>query len=127
MSMMIHMRNTRVMLADRAGPSHDAIAGVLRAIPRADLVADVDDAPAIVPAVEASRPDVLIVDDRLLRRASWTAADLGVRLIVVGVDDDPAYQRRAERIGAVAWLAKERADLELASLVGDGAQLRPRG
>jgi two-component system response regulator DesR len=121
------MRATRVMLADWAGPSHEAVAGVLSALPHTALVADVDDAASILPAVAAVRPDVLVVDDRLLRHASWTAADLGVQLVVVGVDDDPAYQRRAERMGAVAWLAKERADVDLAALVAQGDGLRPRG
>jgi two-component system response regulator DesR len=124
--MMTNMRDTRVMLADRAGPSHQAVAGVLCALPHTALVADVDDAASILPAVAAVRPDVLVVDDRLLRDASWTAFDLGVQLVVIGVDDDPAYRRRAERMGAVAWLPKERADADLATLVARGAGLRPR-
>ena len=54
--------------------------------------------------------DVLIVDDRLWREERWTAEDLGVRLIVVGVDDDPGFAARAARAGAEAVVAKERAD-----------------
>jgi hypothetical protein len=41
----------------------------------------------------------------------------GVRVIVLGVDDDPAFAARATRLGADAWVAKERADEDLPALL----------
>jgi DNA-binding NarL/FixJ family response regulator len=41
----------------------------------------------------------------------------GVRVIVLGVDDDPAFAARATRLGAAAWVAKERADEDLPALL----------
>ena len=67
-------------------------------------------------ALEELRPDVLVIDDRLLRDGHVLPRQAGLRVIVVGVDDDPAYAARAERLGAVAWVAKERADLILAGV-----------
>jgi hypothetical protein len=40
-----------------------------------------------------------------------------VRVIVVGVDDDPAFAARAHRLGAEAWVAKDRADDQLPALL----------
>ena len=67
-------------------------------------------------------PDVLILDDRLVRAGDHVLAGLGpqrghVRVIVIGVDDDPAFAARARRLGADAWVAKDRADEELPALL----------
>jgi DNA-binding NarL/FixJ family response regulator len=40
-----------------------------------------------------------------------------VRVLVVGVDDDPAFAARARDLGADAWIAKDRADDELPALL----------
>ena len=65
------------------------------------------------------RPDVLVIDDTLLRDGNPLPADDGLRVLVVGVDDNPAFAARAERLGAAAWIAKERADLLLSRPLQD--------
>lgn len=118
--------HTRVLLADYAGPGRSAIATLLDRLPGTTLVADVHDPADLLPRTEETRPDVVIVDDRLLRNERWTADDLAARLIVVGMDDDPGYRRRAERLGAEAWVAKDRADVVLPALLpNQGAVSRP--
>jgi hypothetical protein len=41
-----------------------------------------------------------------------------LRVIVVGVIDEPAFAARALSLGAEAWIAKELADEELTRLFG---------
>ena len=65
--------------------------------------------------LDATPPDVVVLDDRLLRTGEWLARD-DVRLVVIGLDDDPAYIARARRVGADAWIPKDRADLLLHAL-----------
>jgi DNA-binding NarL/FixJ family response regulator len=56
-----------------------------------------------------------------------TADDLRARLVVVGVDDDPAYLARARRIGAEAWVPKELADRLLPVLLEPSRAVSPPG
>jgi len=85
----------KVLLADRPGFSRTALARLLEEMPGVNLVRKLGKRDLIEPAVEETRPDVLVIDDRLLRDNHWTGRDLGVRLIVVGVDDDPGFAARA--------------------------------
>jgi DNA-binding NarL/FixJ family response regulator len=108
---------TRVVLADYAGLSRAALVTLLAAVPDTELVAHVDDPELLEPVVHRERPDVVVVDDRLLRERRWTADELEARLIVVGMDDDPGFVERARQLGAEAWIAKERADALLPLLL----------
>jgi DNA-binding NarL/FixJ family response regulator len=117
---------TRVLLADYAGPSRAAIAALIGGLPDITLLAAVEDQAQIIPVTREALPDVVIIDDRLLRDWRWTAEDLGARLIVIGMDDDPAYRRRAERLGAETWVAKDRADVVFPALLPDGRAVSPK-
>jgi DNA-binding NarL/FixJ family response regulator len=110
-------RLTRVLLADEAGFSRIALTGLLHDTPGVELVGVEADPRSLRSAFARLGPDVLIVDDRLLQQLDWLAGDMGVRVIVIGVDDDPAYTARAARLGAITWLPKERADLLLEALL----------
>ena len=114
---------TRVVLADRAGAARAALARLIHDLAGAALVADVENAADARRAIEAGAADILVIDDRLLRDTQWTAAELGVRLIVVGLDDDPGFRARAERLGAECWVAKERADAVLPALLPAGPRV----
>jgi len=118
---------TRVLLADYPGPGGTAIATLVDGLRRATLVGTVVDPEQILHVLGDTEPDVVILDDRMLRDARWLAEGLPARLIVMGVDDDPAYRRRAERIGAETWLAKDRADAVLPALLADRPALTPPG
>lgn len=107
----------RVLLADEAGFSRTALARVLAETPGVELVGVSAGEPELGDALARLRPDVLVVDDRLLRNGRRLPLVAGMRAIVVGVDDDPAYAARAADQGALAWLPKERADLLITALL----------
>ena len=111
---------TTVLLADLPGVGRTALATLLRDTPGVTLMAKLADPHLVGPAVDEFRPDVVIVDDRLLRDEPGIARDLGVRLIVVGVDDDPGFAARARHIGAEAWVPKDDADAILPVLLSPG-------
>jgi two-component system, NarL family, response regulator NreC len=112
----------RVLLADREGAARHALATLLQSIPEIVLVGVAASMIDVAESMRRHRPEVLVVDDRLLRDGAHVLAGTGptaapVRVIVMGVDDDPAFARRAERLGAEAWIAKDRADEELPKLL----------
>jgi DNA-binding NarL/FixJ family response regulator len=112
----------RVLLADREGAARHALAALLQSLPGIVLVGIATSMQDVSVALRRHRPEVVIVDDRLLRDGSHALAGTGptsapVRVIVVGVDDDPAFAERAHRLGAEAWVAKDRADDELPPLL----------
>lgn len=116
---------SRVLLADLAGPARRALAGLLGELDGVRLVAEAG-RDELAPALRAFHPDVLVIDDRLIRDGD-AALPLDVRVIVVGVDADPAYAARARILGAEAWVIKDRADEDLPALltgVRVGADLR---
>jgi DNA-binding NarL/FixJ family response regulator len=106
---MVDPHAVKVLLADRAGFGRSALATLLADTPGVTIVAKVADPDLLESTVEKTRPDVVVVDDRLLRDERWTGRDGDARVIVVGVDDDPGFAARARRIGAEAWVPKEHA------------------
>jgi DNA-binding NarL/FixJ family response regulator len=110
---------TRVLLADVAGESRRAVAGLVRGLEHVRLVGEVADTTELAQALRGSRADVLLIDDRLLRAGGGPLPERAdLRVIVLGVDDHPGFSARARRLGAEAWVAKERADDELPALLG---------
>jgi len=109
--------DTRVVLADYPGVGRSALAVLISETPGLALVAKASIPEEIELALRETRADVVVVDDRLLRDGTWTADDTGTRLVVMGVDDDPAYPARARRIGAEAWVPKDRADALLPAVL----------
>jgi len=109
--------STKVLLADKPGFGRTALARLLKDTPGVTLVGKLGKCALIEPAIEETSPDVLVMDDRLLRDDHWTGRDVGVRLIMVGVDDDPGFSARARQIGAEAWVPKDQADAILPLLL----------
>lgn len=101
---------TRIVLADASPVGRHAIAGVLTSLPDVALVGEAASVDELARALRRDAPDVLVIDDRLLTEARLGRRDARVCVLVVGLDVDPSYAQRAERIGAAAWIAKERAD-----------------
>lgn len=110
----------RVVLADRDGLARRALATLLREQSGVVLVSEVGTRQELARSLRSDRPDVLILDDRLVEDGRHLLAGLGPmhsapRVVVVGVDDDPAFAARADRLGAAAWVAKDRAYEDLVS------------
>jgi DNA-binding NarL/FixJ family response regulator len=121
---MLASADTTVALADRPGIARSALATLVSATPGLSLVGEAATLDELRAIIRDARPDVVVVDDRLLRYAAMTAADLGARFVVIGVDDDPAYLARARRIGAEAWIPKDRADQLLPDVLRRAAPIR---
>jgi DNA-binding NarL/FixJ family response regulator len=111
-----------VLLADFGGRSRTALADLIAGLDGVTLVGEVDRRDQIAGTLRRGDADVLIVDDRLLRDGEPVLSRLGprgagLRVIVLGMDDDPAFAARARRLGAEAWVAKDRAGDELPELL----------
>jgi DNA-binding NarL/FixJ family response regulator len=106
----------RVLLADLPGPARRALADLLEEMDGVELVGQVSSGDELGHALDGTRPDVLVIDDRLLR-AGGASLPTGPRLIVIGVDDDPGFAARAEALGADAWMVKDGADEQLPALL----------
>jgi DNA-binding NarL/FixJ family response regulator len=115
----------RVLFADVSGAGRRAIAALLRSMPGVVLVAEAGTTDELARESRRTAPDAIVIDDRLLAAPGLGPRDADVPVIVVGLDDDPSFARRARRLGALAWIAKERAD-ELLPEALDRAQ-RQRG
>jgi DNA-binding NarL/FixJ family response regulator len=101
--------DVRVLFADVSGAGRRAIAILLRSLPGIALVAEAGTREELARERRRTAPDVIVVDDRLLDASGLGPRDADLPIIVVGLDDDPSFARRAERLGATAWIAKEHA------------------
>jgi len=114
--------DVRVLLADYEGAGRRALAGVLSSMTGVVLAGEVAERAELAAALRLARADVLVIDDRLLRDGGRALADLErqapeLRILVLGVDDDPAFATRAQHLGAEAWIAKDRAGEQLPALL----------
>lgn len=112
----------RVLLADVEGTARYALAVLIAGLEQVALVGEVGERADLAGALRRTGAEVLIIDDRLLRAGDHVLAGLGplrtaVRVLVLGVDDDPAFAARAHRMGAEAWISKDRADETLPGLL----------
>jgi DNA-binding NarL/FixJ family response regulator len=103
-------RALRVLYVDVSGAGRRAIAALLRSLPDIVLVAEAGTLEELAQERRRTAPDVIVIDDRLLATSGLGPRDADVAVIVVGLDDNPSFARRARRVGALAWIAKERAD-----------------
>ena len=116
--------DVRVLLADVAGAGRRAIATLLRSLPGIALVAEAGDLEELARERRRTAPDVIVIDDRLLATSGLGPRDADLLLIVVGLDDDPSFARRAQRLGATAWIAKEHAGDLLPEALDDARRRR---
>jgi DNA-binding NarL/FixJ family response regulator len=116
--------NVRVLFADVPGAGRRAIATLLRSLPGIALVAEAGTLDELARERRRTAPDVMIVDDRLLAELGLDPRDGDLPLIVVGLDDDPSFARRAHRLGAAAWIAKEHAGELLPEALDDAGRQR---
>ena len=97
------MKDLRVMLIDSPGFSRDVLAALIGDLPGVRLV--------------PAEPHAVVVDDRHFAKAVPFMRS-GVPTIVIGADDDPGFAHRAQRHGAMQWMAKDSADGTLPDLIG---------
>jgi two-component system response regulator NreC len=114
---------TRVVIADDHAVVRTGLKMVLDAEEGIEVVAEAGDVPSALRAVRAYHPHVLVLDlnmpgesslqaiPRFLEQAPETA------IVVLTMQQDPAFAREALRSGARGYVLKEAADAELVQAV----------
>ncbi len=112
-----------IVLAD----DHPVVRSGLRLLLQGEVgmhvVGEVGDADAAVRMVDARCPDVLVLDLNMPGRTSlaairdMVAAGVTTRVVVLTMQDDPAFARGALQAGAAGYVLKDAADEELVAAV----------
>jgi two-component system response regulator NreC len=103
---------------------------LLDAEPDLEVVAEAGDVPSALRYVRAYRPRVLLLDLNMPGEPSLPAigrfleASPGTHIVVLTMQDDPAFARESLRAGALGYVLKEAADTELVEAVRLAAQGR---
>jgi len=114
----------RIVLADDHGVVRTGLRLLLDGEDDFEVVADAADVDATLRAVLGHKPDVLVLD--LNMPGTLTSLDAisgvaerssGTATVILTMQDDPEYARRALRAGALGYVLKEAADTELVEAV----------
>ena len=113
-----------IVLADDHGVVRAGLRLLLDADPDFEVVAEASDVDGALRAVLGYKPDVLVLDLNMPGEQSSLEALPGVterspqtRTVILTMQEDPEYARRALRAGALGYVLKEAADSELVEAV----------
>ena len=118
---------TTIVLADDHTVVRNALRLLLDAEPGFEVVAEAGDAEAAVRYVRGHKPSVLILDLNMPGRSSLEAvpeirkASPGTEIVVLTMQNEPVYARRALQAGVRGYVLKEAADAELVQAVRSAA------
>ena len=118
---------TTIVLADDHTVVRNALRLLLDAEPGFEVVAEAGDADTAVRYVRGHKPAVLIIDLNMPGRSSLDAvpdirkASPGTEIVVLTMQNEPAYARRALQAGVRGYVLKEAADGELVQAVRSAA------
>jgi two-component system response regulator NreC len=118
---------TRIVLADDHAVIRSGLRLLLDAEPDFEVIAEAGDADAAARYVLGHKPDVLLLDLNMPGRPSLDAipdiraASPATEIVVLTMESDPAFARRALRAGVRGYVLKEAADTELVQAVRDAA------
>lgn len=115
--------SVRIALADDHVIVRSGLRHVLEAEPGFEVVAEAGDVEAALRSVKAYKPDVLVLDLNMpgepslpaIPRIREQAPDTAI--VVLTMQQDPAFAREALRSGAIGYVLKEAADDELVQAV----------
>jgi two-component system response regulator NreC len=114
---------TKIVIADDHRVVRSGLRMVLEREEDFEVVAEAGDATEARRYVRAHRPEVLILDLNMPGEPSLPAIPLirdespGTRVVVLTMQEDPAFAREALQAGASAYVLKEAADDELVQAV----------
>jgi two-component system response regulator NreC len=118
---------TTIVLADDHTVVRNALRLLLDAEPGFEVVAEAGDVDTAVRYVRGHKPTVLILDLNMPGRASLEAvpdvhaASPGTEIVVLTMQNEPAFARRALQAGVRGYVLKEAADSELVQAVRSAA------
>ncbi len=118
---------TTIVLADDHTVMRSALRMLLDAEPGFEVVAEAGDADTAVRYVRGHKPAVLILDLNMPGRSSLEAvpdiqeASPGTEIVVLTMQNEPAFARRALQAGVRGYVLKEAADAELVQAVRSAA------
>lgn len=125
----------RVVLADDHAMVRGGIRALLSGMGSIDVVAEAADGAALIEAVHATQPDLVLTDismpvlDGLAALESLRRTDPGLRAIVLSMHESAEVLQRAMQCGACGFLPKDAAPWELeraiAAVMEDGRYFGP--
>lgn len=116
-----------IVLADDHTVVRRALRLLLEEEPGFEVVAEAEDAEGAVRYLRGHKPDVLILDLNMPGRPSLEAigdmheASPGTKIVVLTMQQEPAFARRALQQGVLGYVLKEAADDELVQAVRSAA------
>jgi two-component system response regulator NreC len=123
-------RPTKLVIADDHAVVRSGLRMLLDAEDDFEVVAEAGDVRSALHYVRAHRPGVLVLDLNMPGEPSLPAipdfleASPGTRIVVLTMQNDPAFAREALRAGALGYVLKEAADAELVEAVRMASQDR---
>jgi two-component system response regulator NreC len=114
---------TKLVIADDHAVVRSGLRMLLDAEPDLEVVAEAGDVPTAMRYVRAHHPGVLVLDLHMPGEPSLKAipalleASEDTQIVVLTMQDDPAYAREALQAGALGYVLKEAADAELVQAV----------
>ncbi|HZQ04301.1 MAG TPA: response regulator transcription factor [Gaiellaceae bacterium] len=118
---------TRVLLCDDHALLRSGLRRLLEAHPEIEVAGEAATAEEVIAQAAELQPDVVLLDVVLPGRSGiealpdLLAAAPGTKVLVLSMQDDPTYVRRAFAAGASGYLLKEAADEELVEAVHEVA------
>lgn len=112
-----------IVLADDHAVVRSGLRMLLEAEPDFEVVAEAGDAESAARYVRGHKPTVLMLDLNMPGEPSLQAIpgiltdSPGTQIVVLTMQDDPAFAREAMRAGAIGYVLKEAADDELVHAV----------
>lgn len=121
----------RIVLADDHAAMRESLRLLLDGEADIEVIAETDSLQAVIGHVRSVRPDVLVLDLGMSDRGSGIEALVRLhreasdtRIVVLTMNDDPAYAKRALDNGASGLVLKEMADSDLPAAVRDASHGR---
>jgi two-component system response regulator NreC len=114
---------TTLVIADDHAVVRSGLKMLLDAEPDLEVVAEAGDIDAAIRYIRGHKPTVLVLDLHMPGEPSLPAlpslrkASPDTQIVVLTMQDDPAYAREALRAGAIGYVLKEAADAELVQAV----------
>jgi two-component system response regulator NreC len=118
---------TRIVIADDHSVVRSGLRMLLDAEPDLDVVAEAGDIDSARRYVRGHKPSVLILDLNMPGEPSLPAIPAlreefpETQIVVLTMQDDPAFAREAMRAGALGYVLKEAADAELVEAVREAS------